>query len=129
MTPSEYIAGLYPDLHEDPVKETFYITLATDLTSSTYFGTKMNYAIALRAIHMFLLSPDVLRSYGQGGFITGMSEGNTTLRFANPSVKGKSDLHLTSFGQQLASLIGATGPAISVSSDENGLIAQIEDVD
>jgi len=116
MTAAEYIENMFPDMYADTDLMEFYVELAGDMSDTSYFGTLLNYAIALRAMHMYVLDKD--RPRGGAGFITGKSEGNASIRYSEGSgMRSSSDLILTHWGQRLRSLIKARGGSVSVSSD------------
>jgi len=119
-----YIQNMLPDMYAEEEKRDFYIELATDMTSARYFGNQYNYAIALRAMHNYLVDRD--RPGGDAGLVTAKTEGNVSIRYWNKVEKGRySDLQMTTFGQRLLSLMKSSGPPISVSSDRGGVLSQV----
>lgn len=119
-----YIKNMLNEMYIDQEKRDFYIELATDMTSVSYFGTKKNYAIALRAMHNYIIDRD--RPAGEAGLITGKSEGNLSVRYWNKVEKGRySDLQMTHYGQRLLALMKASGPPIGVAQDANSILANL----
>jgi hypothetical protein len=108
------------------------VELATDRTSQSFFGDLFyNYAIALRAMHMFTISNS--RKGGEAGFITDRTDGRLTLRYLhNMSKESRNDLMMTSYGQQLHALIRSRGPAAGIANTaldlDTGVIAGTDDV-
>lgn len=81
-----------------------YIQMATEQTSSTYFGVNRNRAIALRAAHMWTLDKNSNRTNGEAGAIQTKTEGRLSLSFAVSS-NSEDDLSQTHYGRQLKSLM------------------------
>lgn len=119
-----YIETMCPRLYADPTMSV-YVELATDRTSLEFFGDALyNYAIALRAMHDYTIT--TTRRRGEAGFITDRTEGRLSVRYLhNMSKNSRNDLMMTSYGQELHSLIRARGPvaAVAVSS---GTIANLQ---
>lgn len=111
MTPEEILAVLCPNFLTTFGYEV-YIELSTNQTDATFFGSNYNYAIALRAAHMWTL--DTKRG-GQSGVIVGQVEGKLSRFYGGVGVIRK-DLELTNYGMQLISLIRETQPGVSVAS-------------
>lgn len=102
---------------EDPDTLTYYIDMATARTDQTFFGNEYNLAIALRAIHTYIMVNDPSRSWGAAGLVIGKSEGRNSIRYWNSVKTGGSDLQGTSFGQRLKALmIAKRGGALSAST-------------
>jgi hypothetical protein len=128
LTASQFIQRQQPTLFADTDLMGFYVELATSQTAASYFGTMYEYAIALRAMHNYLIDRD--RPDGEAGLITGKSEGSASIRYWNKVEKGRySDLQLTHYGQRLLALIKSRGPSISVVGDANNLINQLTSTD
>lgn len=88
-----------------------HLALATLRTSSTKFGDKYNYAIALRAAHTLTLAdPD----YGaSSGAVKSRKEGDLSISYG--TTKGVNGyLSQTSYGIELLGLIRANIPAYSI---------------
>jgi len=116
MTPNQYIELMLPAMYAETALLDLYVDLAESMTDRTYFkSTVVDYAVALRAMHTYMIDTDASRSNGEAGLITGKSEGNVSIRYWNKVEKGRySDLQMTKFGQRLLALIKAQGPAINV---------------
>ena len=93
-----------------------WIAMATELTNAGYFGTQAQYAIALRIMHIFCLSPaGGLRAHGESGSIGSETEGGLSISYqATASSYRNDDLDQTSFGKQLKALIRSITPAVGV---------------
>jgi Tfp pilus assembly ATPase PilU len=117
-----YIETMCPRLFADPSMDV-YVELATDRTSQNFFGvTYYNYAIALRAMHNYTINST--RRRGEAGFITDRTEGRLSVRYLhNMSKNSRNDLMMTSYGQELHSLIRSLGPVASVAVGPNTLAA------
>lgn len=101
-----------------------YIDIATEETSSAFFGNYYNYAVALRAAHYYTI--DVKRPDGDGGLITAKSEGKLSISYLhNMNRQSRSDLLMTQYGQRLHALIRSRGPIVSISSTEFDLDAGV----
>lgn len=121
MTPAQYIEVMNETLYAATTKRDFYITLATDMTDTSYFGDLANYAIALRAMHNYII--DTERVKGEAGLVTSKSEGTASIRYWNKVESERySDLQMTHYGQRLLAIIKSRGPTISVSGDDNNLL-------
>jgi hypothetical protein len=89
-----------------------YIADATNRTDQAFYGANYNLAIALRAMHEFVLDQ---RNLGAGGPIMGMREGGASISYApGKGHQNDVDLDQTSFGKRLRGLRRASGPAVSV---------------
>jgi hypothetical protein len=109
----DYIEASCPALFASPLID-IYLELATDRTSQEFFGPNLyNYAVALRAMHLYTVA--ATRKRGEAGFITDRTEGRLSVRYLhNMSKSSRNDLMMTSYGQELHSLIRARGPVASV---------------
>lgn len=129
---TEYIQIMCPTLYANPGMD-LYIELATDRTSSSYFGASLyNYAIALRAMHDFTI--DNSRPSGEAGYVTDRTEGRVTVRFLhNMDRASRNDLLMTSYGQKLHALIRSRGPACGIANTDldldTGVITGLETED
>ncbi len=83
-----------------------YLEIAQLTTSSVALGEAYNLALALRAAHEYTL--DQTRQMGTGGQIIGMTEGRSSVMFAEPS-KRLSPLETTQYGQRLKILFRSLG--------------------
>lgn len=122
-TPAQFIEQMLPALYAQTAKMTFYIDeIAEPMTDAGFFGTKYNYAVALRAMHTYTI--DTNRPKGEAGLVTGLAEGSASIRYWNKVEKGRySDLQMTHWGQRLLALIKSRGGTISVSADPTGALA------
>jgi hypothetical protein len=115
----DFISALCPNLAADLNKD-IYVEIAQGMLSSSYFGDKYNYAVALHASHNYTV--DVSRPTGTAGLITGMTEGRTSMNFWNSIPQNDfSDLHMTTYGKRLKALMRSIGPVASV-SDPNAVL-------
>lgn len=122
MAPAEYIEMMNPTLYSQTSTMNFYIDVAEGLINRAYFGDLADYAVALRAMHNYIIDSE--RPKGEAGLITAKSEGQASLRYWNKVEKGRySDLQMTHYGQRLLAIIKARGPAISVTGDESNLLS------
>ena len=110
MTPEEYLSMICPTLLTVSGYNN-YITMAQNMTSSGYFGTNYNYAVALRAAHIYTLS--ALRN-GEAGMVTQKTEGRMSMSFGGMG-SISSELMMTSYGMQLQNLINTASVAGTVS--------------
>lgn len=115
-TVNEILLAICPSLVSSGIAD-LYIDIATEETSSSFFGKYYNYAIALRSAHNY--SIDQERPNGAAGLITAKQEGRLQVSFLHNMTKNsKSDLLMTSYGQKLQSLIRSLGPIASISSTD-----------
>jgi len=113
-TIAELIATICPTLSTSGASD-IYIDIAAEDTDATFFGVYYNYAIALRAAHIYTL--DVTRANGDAGLITAKQEGKLQVSFLhNMNRQSRSDLLMTQYGQRLHALIRRLGPIASVSN-------------
>jgi len=107
MTASQILSAIAPQFDTDTNRAT-HIQLAVLRTSTTCFGDKYEYAVALRAAHTLTLSnlaSSGVSSGGSGG-ITSKREGDLSISFGGTSSTGVSgDLGQTSYGVELQNLI------------------------
>lgn len=108
MTQSELFDLLAPELASSANKSK-YLELGTLQTSSCYFGTDYDMAVALRAAHIGTLAN---RYSGDGGEITSKREGDLAVTYS--ATGNSSGLNGTKYGQQLQELINNKGGGISV---------------
>lgn len=103
----EEIFNTYPEIKDDADKD-IYIELAVTQTSSCFYGTRYNQAVALRAAHNLVLSkPDTYRSSMSGG-VTSQKQRNLHLQYGRSAGSNDNDgsgLLQTTYGQQLMSLM------------------------
>ncbi len=102
MTPLEIIAALAPDLVLPTTIDTL-ITLATQRTSLTAFGTNRNTAIAYRTLWM-IVDGESMASGGSGGRILSESEGKLSRSYQRSNSKNE-DLGSNQWGVLLQGLI------------------------
>ncbi len=111
-TVDQYLEAICPNLYNADFKS-IYVELATESTSEDYFGTKYNYAIALRAAHNYTI--DSSRTDGTGGAITGKTEGRVSIQYWNSIPNSDhSGLNQTTYGQKLKALMRSIGAPISI---------------
>ena len=99
----EVIFNTYPGLKDDADKDT-YIALAKTQTSSCFYGSRYNEAVALRAAHNLVLSkPDTYRSNLSGGVMS-KKQRNLTVMYGQTNSNNEADksgLSQTTYGTQL----------------------------
>lgn len=108
--------AIAPHFAADANKETF-LTIATGLTSSCFFGDNYCLAVSLRAAHMLTLSKR--GKSGAPGAASGKKEGGLSINYSQTG-GSKGDLSQTSYGIQLQGLIEGQVPAISVTGADFG---------
>lgn len=114
MTVNEILQAINPGLYNDASRD-IYIQLATNQTDRCYFGINYNFAIALRASHMYTLAN---RPNGETGQINSKKESDLSVSFSSSKSSGTSDdLSQTSYGMQLLTLIKQGLPAVSVTNN------------
>jgi hypothetical protein len=122
-TVTEILTAICPSLIASGVIG-LYVDIATEETSSSFFGKYYNYAIALRAAHEYAITKE--RSNGAAGLITARQEGRLQVSYLhNMTRASKSDLGMTAYCQKLQSLIRSLGPIVSISSTEFDLDAGV----
>lgn len=122
MTASAILDIIAPQFKDDTDKASF-ISLARGQTSSCFYGTKTEQAVALRTAHMMALRDiaEAQASLGGAGEIASKREGDLAISFHKSSANGESkdaDLNLTSYGKQLIGLRAGSGPFMGVLSEE-----------
>jgi hypothetical protein len=110
MNPEDYLAVLCPTMLTVSGYSVF-IDMAEGVTSSGFFGSQYNLAVALRAAHMYVLNR---KRGGEGGFITQKVEGRMSVSYGGVN-NVTDELQLTSYGMQLYDLIKNTKFAGTVS--------------
>ena len=109
-TPSQIISAICPNLAADASLPVF-LDMAVQATDSAFFGADYSQAVALRAAHLYTMT----RPGREGGAVMSKTEGRLSMSFAAPSgAAANSSLSLTSFGQELKTLIRRHGPAVAV---------------
>ena len=110
-TVDDYIQTLYPKLSLSPSKDV-YVEMAELQTSSAFYGTSYELALALRACHYFYLDDQL---GGSGGVITSKTESRTSVSYWNSVPENDhSNLAGSSFGQRLKALIRSKGTGASI---------------
>lgn len=89
-----------------------WISIATDRTSTSWYGNNYNMAVALRAAHDYTLS--VTRPLGEAGAVVSMSEGNQSRSFSKGGSSFPDDLEQTAYGVRLKTLRRGAGPSMGV---------------
>ena len=99
----EYITAFCPALVADAAYDV-YVELATEQSDSTFFGTFYNFAIALRAMHMYTLDQRAIADGGSAGLVTSVAEGKLQKSYLhNMNRQSRSDLLMTAYGNRLHS--------------------------
>lgn len=105
-TTEQYIQVKYPNLYSDS-NLAVYIEAAQLTIKSDAYGTKYNYAVALKACHDYSVA-QIQAGIGTGssGNITSKREGDLAVSFANnaANMTGDDYLKLTNYGLELLSL-------------------------
>jgi len=112
MTAVEIIQAIYPALYNDPTRDT-HVALARDETSSTFYGTNYEKAVALLASHNYYVT---VANGGNAGVQTYKMSGRMAVSYGGIGVI-REYLELSNFGRQLLSLTNKTSPAASTCSD------------
>jgi len=117
------IIQTYPNIKDDVDIDT-YIELARLQTSSSYYGTKYELAVALRAAHNLTLSkPEIYgASSAKSGARAGRKQGDLSESFYDnaPQLAGGGTsagiklLVTTAYGQQLLQLMAMSNTSMSV---------------
>lgn len=111
-TYNDFISAICPLLANSPLVD-IYVEMASLQTGATFFEDKYDYALALRASHLFTI--DNTRKNGIGGLVTGQTEGRTSISYWNSVDKGdSSNLSATTYGQRLKALISSIGAGVSI---------------
>lgn len=111
-SPEEILAVIAPTMTSTS-GYTVYITVASGLTSSCFFGDNWSYATALRAAHLWTLNS--VRS-GRSGVETYMMEGRLAKSYGGFGVI-RDNLEFTSYGMQLKGLIAQMGKFASITNE------------
>jgi len=112
MTAVEIIQAIYPALYNDPTRDT-HVALARDETSSIFYGTNYEKAVALLASHNYFVT---VANGGNAGVQTYKMSGRMAVSYGGIGVI-REYLELSNFGRQLLALIDKTSPAASSCSD------------
>lgn len=112
MTAVEIIQAIYPALYNDPARDV-HIALARDETSSTFYGTNYEKAVALLASHNYCVT---VSNGGNAGVPTYKMSGRMAVSYGGIGVI-RNYLELSNYGRQLLALIDKTSPAASTCSD------------
>lgn len=99
-TPEQILSVICPTFFDTADYEV-YIELSTGMTAQEFFGANYEYAIALRAAHMWQLNT---KRGDSSGPVTYRMEGRLAESYASPGVI-RNELELTKYGMQLLSLI------------------------
>lgn len=112
----EQIIATYPGISDDP-DIALYIDLAKTQTSSSFYGTRYNEAVALRAAHNLVMSKPVEYASSMGAGIISKSQGGVRVDYGdNTGSSGvdRTGLAKTTYGQQLMALMRMSGAGIGV---------------
>lgn len=106
MTAEQIIQTICKPLADSPSLSN-YIQMAQENLSSSFFGDKINYAIAYKACHLFTMTDSTnslnsIKDLG-GGSISSYSEGGMSVSFSSGT--SNKDLSKTKYGQMLLDLI------------------------
>lgn len=115
----QYIAVKCPDLYAD-ANMNVYIESAQLTIDSEAYGTKYNYAVALRACHDYTITTQQ-NTVGGGGQILSKKEKNLAVTYSNSSTSVKSGdeyLKLTNFGLELLSIQKGTLNRFGITGSE-----------
>jgi len=112
MTAVEIIQAIYPNLYNDPSRDV-HIALAREETSSTFYGTNYEKAVALLASHNYFVT---VANGGNAGVQTYKMSGRMAVSYGGIGVI-RNYLELSNYGRQLLALIDKTSPAASSCSD------------
>lgn len=110
MTPEEYVQIIYPALYAS-TSVSGYITIASGLASSDFFGEQWGYAVALLASHNYFL--DNVRA-GQAGVETYKMSGRLATSTGGVGVL-RDELDLTSYGMRYKKLVWECNAGVSIS--------------
>ena len=99
-TPEQYLQAICPAIFETAEYQTF-IDISTNMTAQEFYGVNYEYAIALRAAHMWQLN---VKRGDSAGPVTYRMEGRLAESYATPGVI-KNELELTKYGMQLLTLM------------------------
>jgi len=112
----EQIINTYTEIKDDP-DLTVYIELAKTQTGLSFYGSRYNEAVALRAAHNLVMSKPTEYSSLMGGGITVKRQGNVNVEYGDSSNSGNGDkarLSQTTYGQLLIGLMRMSYPTIGV---------------
>ena len=111
MTAVEIIQAIYPTLYNDASRDA-HIFLAREETSSVFYGTNYEKAVALLACHNYFVT---VANGGGAGVLTYKAEGRMMVSYGGVGVI-RNYLELSAFGRQLIQLTSKTSPAASTTS-------------
>ncbi len=112
-TAEEYIALICPTLTTISGYAA-YVSLAESLTSASYFGDNYEFAVALRAAHLYTVNT---KRSGESGYVTQKTEGRLSKSFGGLGIM-KSELMGSTYGMQLLALINATNAGVVVANSD-----------
>lgn len=104
-TAEEYVEILCPELAQYHDAKSF-IDLAKTLTSSGFFGDMYEYAVALRAAHLYTI---FINRQGEGGSVVQKTEGRVSITYSTDRQSSDNELSTTAYGLQLLSLMKNKG--------------------
>ena len=112
LTATQIATALNPTLAADANFST-WLELAEGRTSSCFFGTNYQEALAYRTLHIGAVSK---RNANEAGPLTGKKVGPVFVQFQGQNQQSSNfdDLSLTTYGQQLKSLIANKGKSASI---------------
>lgn len=116
LTIEQILDAIAPKFASDANKQD-HISLARLRTSTTCFGNKYNYAVALRAAHTLTLTSNTNIGTGSSGSISSIREGDVSISYGSRGTSTGSDLDNTSFGQELQQLIKSNIVGVSITGN------------
>ncbi len=112
-TAEEYIAIICPTLTTISGYAS-YVALAETMTSTTFFGDKYEFAVALRACHLYTVNT---KRSGESGYVTQKTEGRLSRSFGGLGLM-KTELMGSTYGMQLLDLIKSTNAGVAVANSD-----------
>lgn len=112
----EQIMATYPGISDDPDLALF-IDLAKTQTGSSFYGSRYNEAVALRAAHNLVMSKPVEYASSMSGGIAAKRQGGVAVEYNRASGDNNNDpsgLSQTTYGKQLITLMRMSDTTIGV---------------
>jgi hypothetical protein len=110
-TPEQILNVICPSFFETPDYEV-YIDIANTMTAQEFFKENYQFAIALRAAHLWQLNT---KRGDSAGPVTYRMEGRLAESYASPGVT-RHELQLTKYGMQLYNLICRLNGTVSTTN-------------
>ena len=111
MTAVDIVQAIYPTLYNDAARD-IHISLAREETSSTFYGSNYEKAVALLACHNYFVT---VAQGGNAGVMTYKMSGRMAVSYGGVGVI-REYLELSNYGRQLISLMNKSCPAASTTS-------------